>query len=156
LAVLARRLIAPLPVLAALLASCGGSGSSGDDAAKAIAGDWTGTLTQEGLKPFRIAVRIETSGDGQVAYTGIDCGGKWDLRSVESGTYTFTEKIDEGAGGECKGSGEVSVKLDSKASGSRLDYEFTGGGVTSRGVLDRTDAAGLEPIFDEAGVDPPS
>jgi hypothetical protein len=36
-----------------------------------------------------------------------------------------------------------------------LGYLFTGGGVTSQGTLRKTDAAGLKPVFDEAGVTPP-
>ncbi len=157
-----RWLIAPLSLFALLIPGCGGSDaeSTQSNAAQAIAGDWTGALKQKGLAPFRVAVRIEPSGDGRVAYTGIECGGTWSLgvvRYTRPEQYEFGERIDEGAGGKCKGSGSVSVRpeLDSKAFDSRLQYEFRGGGVTSRGLLNRTDAAGLKPVFDEARVTPP-
>jgi hypothetical protein len=69
--VVVRWLILALASGALLLAGCGSGGSSGDDdAAKEIAGDWTGTLKQKGLKRFLIAVRIEAAGTGRVAYTG--------------------------------------------------------------------------------------
>jgi hypothetical protein len=126
--------------------------------ARAVAGDWTGHLHQEGLAPFRIAVRIEPSGNGQVAYTGIDCAGEWKPRGImepQSHYYDFVERITRGAGSQCKGTGRVNTYLDATLGEQRLDYEFKGGGVTSRGFLRRTDAAGLKPIFDEAGVTPP-
>ena len=148
-----------LGVCVALLAGCGGGDSSGtEDAALPIAGDWTGTLEQKGLAPFRIAVQIEASGTGRVAYTGIECGGVWDIHDILSSLppqYEITERINQGAGGECKGSGAVSLQPESSSHDSRLRYEFTGGGVTSRGLLHRTDSAGLKPVFDEAGVTPP-
>jgi hypothetical protein len=156
--VLVRRLMAALPVVILLVAGCGGGGSKQDDSAKAIAGDWTGTLRQKGLAPFRIAVHVEASGEGRVAYTGIECGGGWNLRVVRytrPEQYEFAERITEGVGGKCKGSGAVSVQRQSSAADSPLRYEFTGGGVTSRGLLHGTDAAGLQPIFGQAGVDPP-
>jgi hypothetical protein len=157
--VLVRSPLALLAVLVLLIAGCGGSGSSSDDSAKSIAGDWTGSLRQKGLKPFRIAVRIEASGAGRVAYTGIECGGEWNLRVVRytrPEQYEFDEQISEGAGGQCKGRGAVGVQLEGTGADSHLRYQFTGGGVTSRGLLHRTDAAGLKPVFDQAGVDPPN
>jgi hypothetical protein len=159
--VLVRRLIAALLLVAVAvaLAGCGGRDNRGTDGlAQLIAGDWTGTLKQKGLQPFGIAVRIETSGRGQVAYTGIECGGTWDTQLVHSSRppqYYVTEHIDEGAGAECKGSGHVNLQPEAVLRNSPLRYEFAGGGVTSHGVLHRTDAAGLNPVFDEAGVTRP-
>jgi hypothetical protein len=161
LAVLVRRLIALLAVLPLLLAGCGGddNDSGGGTAARPIAGDWIGTLKQKGLAPFRIAVQIEPSGSGRVAYTGIECGGTWTMQPEILGSdppqYGFDEQIEEGVGGNCKGSGDVSIQPDAIAPSEVLDYAFTGGGVTSRGFLHKTDAAGLKPVFDEAGVTPP-
>ena len=156
-----RSLIPVIALLALLLASCGGGGEdSGDgNAAQPIAGDWIGTLKQKGLAPFRVAVQIEPSGSGRVAYTGIECGGTWTMQPEILGSdpprYGFDEQIDEGAGGNCKGSGDVSIQPDAVAPQEVLDYTFTGGGVTSRGFLHRTDTAGLKPVFDEAGVSQP-
>ncbi len=151
--------VAALVLVALSAVGCGGNDSSGTAGlTQPIAGDWTGTLKQSGLKPFRIAVRIEATGTGRVAYTGIDCGGTWhtsEVLSSEPPRYEVTEQIDEGAGGECKGRGRVSLQPKTSLRSSPLRYRFTGGGVTSRGVLNRTDPAGLRPVFDEAGVTPP-
>jgi hypothetical protein len=156
---LARWLIAALVLIALSMVGCGSSDKSGTEGlTQTIAGDWTGTLEQKGLQPFRIAVRIGGTGTGRVAYTGIECGGTWDTNVVLSSKppqYEVTEHINEGAGGACKGSGRVSLQPKTSLPSSPLRYKFTGGGVTSRGVLHRTDAAGLEPVFDEAGVTPP-
>jgi hypothetical protein len=166
---LVRWLVLPLLLSALLMAGCGDDGDDRDGtdtnmgATKEIAGDWTAQLEQRNLKPFQIAVRIEPNGTGRVAYTGIECGGDWDLGGVQESLpphYLFAEDIREGAGGACKGSGDVTItprlrKPHPQAAYTELDYSFTGGGVTSRGVLHRTDAAGLKPIFDEAGVTPP-
>jgi hypothetical protein len=148
-----------VPVL--LVGGCGGEDNdSGEgNAAQAIAGDWIGTLKQKGLTPFRVAVQIEPSGSGRVAYTGIECGGTWTMQpeilDSDPPQYGFDEQIEEGAGGSCRGSGDVSIQPDAIAPREVLDYVFTGGGITSRGFLHKTDAAGLKPVFDEAGVTPP-
>jgi hypothetical protein len=164
------RPVAPLAALAVgavLLAACGekeenleaaaGTTTTATSEATAeIAGDWTGQLTQKGLAPFRVAARIEPSGSAEVAYTGINCGGTWSASAAPVAstgpTFTFEETIDEGAGGTCKGTGTVVVTHEAN---DTLNYRFTGGGVTSRGVLQRTDAAGLRPVFKQAGVTPP-
>jgi hypothetical protein len=135
----------------------------GEGVTRQIAGRWTGELHQQGLKPFEIAVDIGSDGNGEVAYTGIECGGDWTLDSVRPTTppqYRFTEEIIEGAGGSCKGTGTVSLSpiqghAPNQPAYSRLNYSFAGGGVTSRGLLHRTDTAHLAPIFQEAGVTPP-
>jgi hypothetical protein len=150
-------------VLAGGLAACGekeetidGSdtqttGASG--AAAEVAGDWTGRLTQKGIPPFEVAVRINPSGTARVAYTGIDCAGRWELGPVVPASggnparYTFRETITAGVGGNCKGTGDVTI---SAAGVGVLAYEFTGGGVTSRGTLTATDTDGLLPTFRQA------
>jgi hypothetical protein len=157
--VLVRWLALPLVVSVAFVAGCAISEDSPvDQPTKPIAGNWTGTLKQKGLKPFRIAVRIEVNGSGHVAYTGIECGGKWTLGVILDSRppiYEFKEQINEGVGGECKGTGDVSFHPDLASPRDRVHYGFRGGGVTSHGVLHRTDASGLRPVFDEAGVTPP-
>jgi len=166
-------LIAALALASALFAGCGekeepdlGAATSATDTtattggtaaqpAAELAGYWTGTLRQKGLAPFRVAVRIDPSGTGQVAYTGINCAGTWALGTVQESqppTYNFRETIDRGAGRRCKGSGNVAII----PAGDSLTYRFNGGGVTSRGTLDRSDAAGLRPIFKQAGARPPA
>lgn len=124
-----------------------------------IAGDWTGELTQKGLKPFEVAVRIDPDGPTRVAYTGINCGGHWVFKLAGESLppiYVIDEAIDEGAGEVCKGSGTVTLKPRSKRPPySELDYDFRGGGVLSQGVLTRTDTAGVDAVFDRAGLQPP-
>jgi hypothetical protein len=124
-----------------------------------LAGDWSGELRQRGLEPFEVAVRIDPGGPTHVAYTGIDCGGHWVFRLAgESAPPTFVidELITEGAGQKCKGSGTVTLRPRSKQEPyTELNYGFDGGGVSSRGVLSKTDAAGIDAIFAEAGVIPP-
>jgi hypothetical protein len=158
LGVIVRRLIALLSVLAMVLAGCGGS-SGGDKTtstaaatggpAREIQGSWAGKLTQAGIPPFRIAVVISADGTGLVAYTGIECGGHWKLDTSDAPQYVFTESIDAGAGGKCKGSG--TVHLVHTPSGT-LQYRFEGGGVTSTGFLVPGSAHALTAIFDQAGV----
>jgi hypothetical protein len=158
-----------LSAFAALLAGGCGDGDSSDvtepgaGITRQISGRWTGTLHQEGLKPFKIAADIGTGGDAHVAYTGIECGGEWTLDEVRPSLpprYVFTERISEGAGGSCKGVGTVSLApiqghAPNRPAYNRLNYQFTGGGVTSRGLLHRTDPAHLVPVFKVAGVPPP-
>ena len=50
----------------------------------------------------------------------------------------FRERIDAGAGGECKGTGTVTVSHLSGGHAKRLRYQFTGGGIESQGVLSNT------------------
>jgi hypothetical protein len=151
-----------------LLAGCsdddaGNLTAPGEGITRQIAGSWAGKLQQAGLPPFKIAVDITSDGTGRVAYTGIECGGEWTLEGVRPSTpprYVFTEEINEGAGGTCKGTGTVSLSpiqghLPNRPAYTRLNYRFTGGGVASRGLLHRIHAGAEAPTFKQAGVTPP-
>jgi hypothetical protein len=154
---------------ALLIAGCGDGEDSSDVTApgegitRQISGRWTGTLHQTGLKPFEIAADIGADGEARVAYTGIECGGQWTFEGVIGSLppgYQFTETIEEGAGGSCKGTGTVSLSpiqghAPNSPAYSQMTYSFTGGGVTSSGTLRRTDIAHLMPIFRQAGVTQP-
>ena len=153
-----------------LLAGCGGDGSADDLTAlgnsqgitRQIAGEWSGKLHQRGIPPFTVAVKITPSGGGQVAYTGIRCGGEWTLTDVAPSTppqYNFTEKITRGAGGRCKGRGSVSLLpiqgfSPNEPAYKRMNYSFSGGGVSSRGLLHRVHAGAEAAVFKQAGVAP--
>jgi hypothetical protein len=165
------RLLGYLFALGALLiAGCGDDGagegttlSNAEGITRQIAGGWTATLHQQGLAPFKVGVDISADGRGRVAYTGIECGGEWTLHGVEQSMpprYLFTEEINQGAGGTCKGTGAVTLAPIQRHSPNepaytRLNYSFTGGGVTSRGLLHRVHPAGLGPVFKQAGVTSP-
>jgi hypothetical protein len=153
-----------------LLAGCTDDGAgagttltNAEGITRQIAGSWSANLHQKGLEPFVVAVDIAADGSGRVAYTGIECGGEWKLQGVEQSMpprYIFTEDIHEGAGGDCKGTGSVTLSPIQRHSPNepaynRMAYRFTGGGVTSRGLLRRVHPGGLTPIFKEAGVTPP-
>jgi hypothetical protein len=158
-----------LAIGALLIGGCDDNGGSGDVTApgegitRQIAGRWIGKLHQKELKPFQVAVDIGSDGNGTVAYTGIECGGEWALDEVQPSTpprYVFTEEITEGAGGTCKGTGTVSLlpiqdHAPNRPAYNRSNYAFTGGGVTSSGLLHRTDPAHLAPVFRQAGLRPP-
>jgi hypothetical protein len=104
---------------------------------RSVVGRWQGTLHQHGLKPFEVRVKIvsATQRDRNVVhYTGIDCSGTWSYLGADGPQVRFREVIDSGVGGKCKGKGTVTV---SAAAADRLLYEFRGGGVASRGVLNR-------------------
>lgn len=155
---LVRWLLSVLVVAALVTAGCGGSDDNSSSTAAAnggstrgIIGQWTGRLTQAGLPPFRVAALI-FSGAGKVAYTGIDCAGDWKLDSGgdSSGSYVFTETINQGAGGKCKGTG--TVRLD-RIAPKRLRYRFEGGGVSSQGILRPAPTRVWAAIFREAGVE---
>ncbi len=111
------------------------TGATGFD----IVGMWEGRLTQRGIKPFRVRATIGSLDDpklNSVHYTGIDCEGSWTYLGKEGEAFRFREVIDPSqARGECKGKGTVTL---TPTEDGRLDYVFTGGGVTSRGVLVRT------------------
>jgi hypothetical protein len=151
---LVRYQLALLPALMLLLTGCGSSDSSNTSTkasrdTRAIAGDWTGELSQQGLPSFRIAVAIAPTGGAAVAYTGIDCAGVWtELGGSAPATYEFREDIKFGSGGKCKGSGRVSLKR----TGTDLAYTFHGGGVTSHGSLSRTSQRELKKVFRQAGA----
>jgi hypothetical protein len=155
-----RRLV-PLVLVLGLFAGCGGGGdesTGNENVPVGVAGDWTGTLQQKGIPPFQVAVRLDAAGSGRVAYTGIECGGTWTAKRALASAppfITINERITEGAGGKCKGVGTVTLHPSSSASGGPMQYAFRGGGVTSRGLLHRTDPAGIDSVFEEAGVTPP-
>lgn len=165
----ARGLALLFALCALLIAGCtddeGSGGTTLSDVqgiTRQIAGRWIGALHQKGLAPFKVAADIGADGNGHVAYTGIRCGGDWTLDEVHQPPppdYLFREEITEGAGGTCKGTGTVTLSpIQSNAPNSpaynELNYSFTGGGVTSRGQLRRTDIAHLMPLFKESGVPP--
>ena len=151
-----------------LLAGCsddnaGNLTAPGEGVTRQIAGSWAGKLQQARLPPFKIAVDLTANGTARVAYAGIDCGGDWTLDGVRPSTpprYVFTEEIDEGAGGTCKGTGTVSLlpiqgHSPNRPAYTRLNYRFSGGGVSSRGLLHRIHAGAEAPTFKQAGVTPP-
>ena len=167
---ISRHLFVPLVALLVLVAGCEGGGqavepgATGDEGVtRQIAGRWTGALHQEGLPPFQIAADISSDGAAEVAYTGIGCGGEWSLDGVEAflpPRYLFTEEINARAGGTCRGTGTVSLTPIQSTSPnepaySRMNYRFTGGGVTSRGLVHRTDPAHLKDVFKHAAVAAP-
>lgn len=149
------------------LAGCGSGDNAslttrGEGITRQIAGSWAARLHQEGLQPFKVVVHIAPDGDGRVAYTGIECGGDWTLDSVRPSLpprYIFHERIHEGAGGNCKGTGTVTLapiqRHSPKGPGyTRMNYSFTGGGVTSRGLLHRAHPSDVAPVFRQVGVAP--
>ena len=103
-----------------------------------IEGTWKGRLTQRMTKPFRVTATIASLTNAErntVSYTGIDCRGHWRFLSRNTRAFTFREIIDSGESKVCKGRGTVRL---TPMPDDRLDYEFHGGGVTSRGILVRT------------------
>lgn len=103
-----------------------------------IEGTWRGSLKQPGSSDFAIRADIASLTDpakNTVRYGApINCAGNWRYAGAQRDTATFEETIDSGAGGNCKGTGTVSLRL---LSTDRLSYSFTGGGVQSQGVLER-------------------
>jgi hypothetical protein len=151
---LVRRLIALLAVCALPLAGCGGSSKTSTaklGSTDAIKGTWSGRLTQTGRPPFQVAAVINPDGGAAVAYTGIDCGGLWDLNSGpgSSRTYVFKETIVGGQGNGCKSSGTVTI---AQTAAGTLSYHFTGGGVQSTGTLARASAQTVQNLFHQAGL----
>jgi len=121
-----------------LLAGCGGdeaTTTSAEDPIAAVTGAWEGVLHQKATAPFPVEVSINSSSDpaaNVVRYGGaINCSGTWRYLGTDGSSVEFEEVIDSGQGGRCKGRGSVTVTPD----GAELDYEFSGGGVVSRGVL---------------------
>jgi hypothetical protein len=165
----ARGLCLLFAIGALLVAGCDSNAETGDvtepsdGITRQISGRWKGKLHQQGLAPFQIALDLGADGLGQVVYSGIRCGGDWSLKGVLDSLppgYVFAEEINKGAGGACKGAGTVSLspiqdQLPNAPAYNQLRYRFTGGGVTSRGLLRRTDVEHLVPIFKQAGIEPP-
>jgi hypothetical protein len=139
-----RALIATLATgVTLVLAACGGYGGGGGMSSTAtgdavLAGHWTGRLHQQGLEPFTVTAVIASpagSAGNRVHYTGINCSGRWTFLSSSGSSHRFREVIDRGKGGQCKGVGVVTLTTGSST--DRLGYEFRGGGVVSRGTLQR-------------------
>jgi hypothetical protein len=139
-------LVPGLLAAGAVLAGCGGSSSSTRSsgqpgalppaAARFVLGRWHGELHQRGLAPFRITVTVAslaTSEPNTVHYTGLNCGGDWTYLGTSGAAVHFREVIDTGNSSTCKGVGEVTVSREA----ARLRYQFSGGGVVSRGLLSR-------------------
>jgi hypothetical protein len=136
-----------LAATAIALVGCGGgdddSGSAppstaprpGSDAY--ILGHWQGMLSQSGMPRFSVSAAIGSTSDpreNRVSYSVIRCRGNWTFRGFEQGAYRFREVIDRGAGGSCKGVGQVTM---APRGPDAARYEFRGGGITSRGLLHR-------------------
>lgn len=128
----------------ALVPGCGGEEGNSQTTVTpagfaAVAGDWSGMLSQAATEPFPIDVSVESEDDPErnvVRYGGeIACSGTWGYLGDEGAEILFREVIDRGRGGRCKGVG--TVRLSPTADADRLDYEFRGGGVESEGVLSR-------------------
>ncbi len=100
-------------------------------------GHWQGTLDQKGIKPFPIQAAILSATDPKrnvVHYGGqIDCSGTWTYLGAQGPQVRFRERIDSGAGGNCKGTGTVTV--EPLQGNGRLSYRFSGGGIESQGQL---------------------
>jgi hypothetical protein len=137
-----RLLIALALAPAMLTAGCGDddddSGEEpGIEAEYDITGTWSGELKQQGLDDFRVTATIGSLDDpsaNTVHYTGIDCGGNWTFVKREGSAFLFREVIDRGEGGDCKGTGDVTL---TPFSADGVDYTFSGGGIESAGVLKR-------------------
>lgn len=137
---------APIVVacMLALAAVLGGCGEREEPAISTVAeptfeitGEWRGRLTQRGERPFTVEARIaslERSKQNLVRYRGLDCAGTWDYLGASETAYRFRETIDRGRSRKCNGSGTVTLI---PLTDERVDYRFSGGGVTSVGVLAR-------------------
>ena len=112
---------------------------------QAVVGHWAGTLEQKGIKPFPIRVAILSATNPEknaVQYGGqIDCAGTWAYLDADGPDVRFRERIDSGAGGDCKGTGTVTVRPRD----DRLDYRFAGGGISSSGVLTAVRSGSASP-----------
>jgi hypothetical protein len=137
-----RRVAHPVAILAtAAIATstavgCGGSDDS-DASGFQITGAWSGELHQQGLSPFEVKATIadlEDPAKNTVHYGGIDCGGNWTFLGQRSEVYRFREEINRGAGGNCKGTGIVTLTARGD---DTLAYVFRGGGIESEGTLKR-------------------
>ncbi len=132
-------LIAVAPL--ALLAGCGddgngnGSGEKESDTAWVL-GDWTATLHQAGMPPFRVWAEVRSLDDAaenDVRYSGLECRGTWTPLGGDGDSFRFRETIESGHSEACKGVGVVSLRREEPG----LAYRFRGGGVESRGLLRR-------------------
>jgi hypothetical protein len=131
-------------LVVAATAGCGGSGEDSTTTVAAskvrdsyVLGLWHGDLRQRGMPPFAVSADVHSLTDPQrntVAYSVIRCAGNWTYRGFEQGAFRFTEVIDHGAGGGCKGVGQVSL---TPRGPSMATYDFRGGGVVSHGTLHR-------------------
>jgi hypothetical protein len=111
--------------------------SAGAFSGTALEGTWHGELHQAGLKSFTVAVTIRSLHDARrnpVRYSGLDCTGTWAYLGARSGRFRFREVITAGKSDTCKGAGTVSLVPLSAAA---LRYRFSGGGVTSAGIIRR-------------------
>lgn len=104
-----------------------------------IQGRWRGTLQQKGIKPFPIDVRINSLADAKrnpVTYGGeIGCSGTWRYIGGDGPNVRFSEVIDSGQGGNCKGEGTVTLRYPTDGATDELLYRFSGGGVSSSGKI---------------------
>jgi hypothetical protein len=105
--------------------------------ARDLEGTWHGPLRQAGLKPFTVTVTIRSLHDSRrnpVRYSGLDCTGTWAFLGSAGGSLRFREVITAGKSDTCKGSGTVTLV---PLSAGALRYRFSGGGISSAGVIRR-------------------
>jgi hypothetical protein len=128
-----RRELAAFAAFAALAAPASAAAFSSSD----LKGTWHGRLEQEGLKPFTVTVTIGSLHDAArnpVRYSGLDCTGTWTFLRSGDGRFRFREVITAGKSATCKGAGTVTLV---PSSAGALRYRFSGGGVSSAGVIRR-------------------
>ncbi|MBJ7331167.1 MAG: hypothetical protein JHC95_14820 [Solirubrobacteraceae bacterium] len=124
--------------LAALLTLAAAAPTQGMSvAAKSMKGKWRGTLSQKMTPPFTVTVDIRSfdrfEGRNPVKYGApLNCTGHWRYTGAEGNVYRFKETITGGKSDTCKGTGRIRITWTDD---DRLQYRFTGGGVTSTGTL---------------------
>jgi hypothetical protein len=144
------RVVAPAAALAAvaLMALPGSATSAAVPATSAgadyVIGNWTGTLHQRGVGPFRVWVSITSLGTNpaaRVRYSGLDCRGYWTYLGRRGRVTRFRETIVTGRSSKCTGVGTVT--LTRRRGSHRLGFRFVGGGLRSAGEIRRTGPVAL-------------
>ena len=127
--------------MAASLAGCGGSGSSGSADKAAIGGTWKGTLNGSGSAEFQAEIQINTlrpgSVSGTVYFPGINgsgaCSGALVYKGTSGSEYLFDEDLVARANPGCIKLGKV--RITSVDGGKAIKYAWSSGTNTAVGTL---------------------
>lgn len=129
-----------LALLAACVALAFAAPAAGSPTIRAILGEWTGTLHQQGSPAGTVSFQIRRVGSssptGAVSYPGLGCQGRWTFLGLDrAGTaFRFREVITRGASEACKGVGIVRLTV---VNGRTLAYRWTDGHLISAATVAR-------------------
>jgi hypothetical protein len=118
---------------------CIALGVTGAQAA-GLGGSWSGQVAQSN-PPATYPVEMQLSGEtGRIDYASLGCGGTLEFLRTDGASHWYREHISYGKD-KCIDAGVIEMRAHPPTDNASLDWTWSGGGVSVRGVL-RSGGAG--------------